>query len=332
MPITKTHGFIISRLQGFHKGHRSLILNALKYSNTLTVLIGSSNKAGSLKNPFTYKERVKMAKMGLPAGIPVTFELLPDFDYNDDLWEEYLHNTIGMLTKEGHTPTIFTSQKGEDDLLRKEWARDIEVISFPVHKQISATDVRKALLASDMGYLNENVPNPSILVPLMKECSKPMYEKHMAVLRNQYTWKDSPYPVISSCTDAVILDRERHVLLVRRGKHPGKGLWALPGGHLEPNLTEAQNVYKEVLEETGLEINDTHYVKDDRFDAVDRSEAGRIVTTAFAFQVNSLLPEVTGGDDAAEARWFTIAELRHLKMYDDHYGIIVSMIREFEVD
>src|SRR6187551_3104500 len=51
---------------------------------------------------------------------------------------------------------------------------------------------------------------------------------------------------------AFIFDREGRVLLVERGKDPGKGLWTVPGGRLEPRETLAQAVAREVREETGL--------------------------------------------------------------------------------
>ncbi len=44
------------------------------------------------------------------------------------------------------------------------------------------------------------------------------------------------------------------ILLVERGKEPLKGFWSLPGGILETGEKLAEGVCREVLEETGLEI------------------------------------------------------------------------------
>ena len=53
---------------------------------------------------------------------------------------------------------------------------------------------------------------------------------------------------------AFVFDHEGRVLLVERAKDPGKGLWTVPGGRLEPRETLAQAVAREVREETSLSI------------------------------------------------------------------------------
>ena len=47
---------------------------------------------------------------------------------------------------------------------------------------------------------------------------------------------------------------EGHVLLIRRGFEPGRGLWAQPGGFLEVDETVTEGAVRETLEETGLEV------------------------------------------------------------------------------
>ena len=45
-----------------------------------------------------------------------------------------------------------------------------------------------------------------------------------------------------------------HVLLIRRGFEPGRGLWAQPGGFLEVDETVTEGAIRETLEETGLDV------------------------------------------------------------------------------
>src|SRR5438034_6520371 len=52
---------------------------------------------------------------------------------------------------------------------------------------------------------------------------------------------------------AIIIESGR-VLLVERGREPLKGYWSLPGGVLEVGEKLADGTRREVLEETGLEI------------------------------------------------------------------------------
>ncbi|MGY1693456.1 NUDIX hydrolase [Geodermatophilus sp. SYSU D00766] len=53
---------------------------------------------------------------------------------------------------------------------------------------------------------------------------------------------------------AVVLDDAGRLLLVRRRNAPGRGLWSVPGGRVEPGESLAAAVTREVREETGLRV------------------------------------------------------------------------------
>lgn len=107
----------------------------------------------------------------------------------------------------------------------------------------------------------------------------------------------------------MIKDPDGRLLLIKRGHEPGAGLWSLPGGRIEPGETDQQAVAREVLEETGLVVT-----------------CGRLLGTAdlpgppgAVIAVSDYLAVVTGGelapgDDAADARWVTAAELDRLPL------------------
>lgn len=61
--------------------------------------------------------------------------------------------------------------------------------------------------------------------------------------------KPSMWP--RACASAAIF-RDGAVLLVERGKGPRRGLWSLPGGHIEPGETAIAAAAREVAEETGV--------------------------------------------------------------------------------
>ncbi|HSP39485.1 MAG TPA: NUDIX domain-containing protein [Frankiaceae bacterium] len=56
------------------------------------------------------------------------------------------------------------------------------------------------------------------------------------------------------CVGAVVTDSRGRILLVQRANEPGRGLWSLPGGRVEPGETDEQAVVREVAEETGLTV------------------------------------------------------------------------------
>lgn len=54
---------------------------------------------------------------------------------------------------------------------------------------------------------------------------------------------------------SVVLMHEGKVCLVLEQEGPNKGLWNLPGGHLEFGESPAQGARREMLEETGIDVS-----------------------------------------------------------------------------
>jgi 8-oxo-dGTP diphosphatase len=103
--------------------------------------------------------------------------------------------------------------------------------------------------------------------------------------------------------------------MILRGHDPGKGLWSIPGGRIEPGESDEQAVVREVREETGLEVTCGRLLGGAELPGL----AGSIVVIrdyeAFvAPHRPGARPALAGhatptaGDDAADVRWVSDAE------------------------
>lgn len=121
-------------------------------------------------------------------------------------------------------------------------------------------------------------------------------------------------------TDAVWIHRGR-VLLVRRAKPPFRGMWAFPGGFVEPRETVEETVVRELREETGLTGRPWKLVG--VYSGPDRDPRKPTTTVAFLMRGNARRP--TGGDDAASAEWVSLHAARPLAF--DHGRILRDAVR-----
>ncbi|MFW6092228.1 MAG: NUDIX hydrolase [Actinomycetota bacterium] len=107
---------------------------------------------------------------------------------------------------------------------------------------------------------------------------------------------------------AIIRDRQGRLLLVQRANHPGAGMWSLPGGRVQPGEDDATALAREVAEETGLAADVGRLVG-----TVEREAGGgaMYVINDYACTVDADRSPAPG-DDAADAGWFSPAEVRAL--------------------
>jgi 8-oxo-dGTP diphosphatase len=131
---------------------------------------------------------------------------------------------------------------------------------------------------------------------------------------------DYPRPMLTA--DVVVLAgtaEDARVLLIQRGNPPFAGSWALPGGFVEEGERIAQAAPRELAEETGLKVDSLELLG--VYDTPGRDPRGWTVSVVYLARVPGE-SEVTGADDASDARWFAVNELPELAF--DHALIIAD--------
>jgi 8-oxo-dGTP diphosphatase len=135
------------------------------------------------------------------------------------------------------------------------------------------------------------------------------------------------YPDVPRVAVGAIVLRDGHVLLVKRGRPPSQGLWAIPGGRVELGETLQAAAEREINEETGLTIRAGDPVH--TFDVIVRDHAGRV---RFHYVIVDLLADYLGGDeprpgdDAREARWVVPQDLAELPVSQTTLDVLKNVL------
>lgn len=331
----------IGRFQLFHNAQLALIRQALALAPRCAVLVGSAHHARSPRHPFTFRERVETIRLALGEEERERVDFVPIRDvYDHKRWVAAVEAAMAKLTGSDRTRIVLVGHLKD---ATADYLKDFP--GWPLHDvgrqgEIHGKALRAALfgtgsLDAALAAIGGRVPAGTTeflrawaqlpFLPRLRQDWMELAEEHEK-------WAGSPYPPVFVTVDAVVRVADR-VLLIRRGRAPGKGLLAVPGGFIDQRETAYQSCVRELREETGFELlpqEMEHALKANRvFDHPDRSQRGRVITHAFHFDFGErLLPEIAGGDDAAEARWVPIGELPSLEeeFHDDHFHILDAFL------
>lgn len=122
---------------------------------------------------------------------------------------------------------------------------------------------------------------------------------------------DTP-PVILAAV-SVALVRDGRVLLVRRGREPGRGIWAFPGGRVEPGESREAAARRELAEETALSAG---ALAPYRTVAILPAGPGAPGFDLTVFAGDAAEGALAAGDDAEAAGWFAEGELDGIPVID----------------
>lgn len=95
------------------------------------------------------------------------------------------------------------------------------------------------------------------------------------------------------------------ILLIKRGNHPYMGCFAIPGGFVNIDEALSSACYRELKEETNVE--NVYFEQLKTFgDNVKRDPRMRIISTVYMALADKTNIKPVAGDDADEAKWFTV--------------------------
>lgn len=327
----------IGRFNPFHLGHLQILKRGLEVAERVVVVLGSHNRATTIKNPWTSTERVEMIKDSL---VPedrdkVSFVLLKDYLYNDMMWTIDLQNKISEATL-GSDDIALIGYESDDSSYYLKLFPKWTFYSCPTDFDFHAIDIRTWIFKKDNKFSNCVHPHVAhkINTWMLSEEFKRLKDEYEFLEDYKEQWRGAPFPPTFVTVDSIVL-KSGHVLLVRRGKKHGKGLLALPGGFLNPKEKIMDAAIRELKEETRIKlpkeelqksIVDSHV-----FDHPLRSLRGRTLTHAFMMNLGiGDLPKVKGDDDADKAFWLPLNEAaqRESEFFEDHYYIIQYFVNK----
>ena len=118
-------------------------------------------------------------------------------------------------------------------------------------------------------------------------------------------------------------DEDRRLVLVRRGREPQRGMWALPGGFVDEFEPLPDAAARELAEETGIGLAEPPTRVVGAYGEAGRDPRGWTVSVAYLVRLPGavrLAPR--GGDDADEAREWPVGALPPLAF--DHARIVAD--------
>jgi ADP-ribose pyrophosphatase YjhB (NUDIX family) len=98
---------------------------------------------------------------------------------------------------------------------------------------------------------------------------------------------------------ALVIEREGHLLLIRRNQNPEKGKWSVPAGFVDAGEDPARAAEREALEETGLHVRVVELLE-----LLPKSDPVEVADILLVYRAEIVSGALTAGDDAEVVRFF----------------------------
>ncbi|HVE20873.1 MAG TPA: NUDIX hydrolase [Acidocella sp.] len=141
---------------------------------------------------------------------------------------------------------------------------------------------------------------------------------------------ETNYPTMPQVGIGIVVLRGEEVLLVRRGKPPGKGAWSLPGGRQELGETAEACARRELLEETGIIVGPLTLIA--HVDSIHRNRTGRIEFHYTILDFGGLYESgaAVPGDDVSELAWVRPEDFDAYKLWQVARDVIARAFTQLQ--
>jgi len=141
------------------------------------------------------------------------------------------------------------------------------------------------------------------------------------VKKNYYLDLRKNNPIVN--VDALILNKKKQILLLKRNHYPYEGYWVLPGGGVEGREKIERAILREVREETGLPAKIRRIIgiysggkRDPRYPSL-----------SIAYYLTTKSSKAEANQEAKELQWFNLNKLPK-KIGFDHKKMIHDLRKQ----
>lgn len=291
----KTLAVIVGRYQihQLQPQQIEMIRSVIGDNSRTIIVLANSLMRGTIKNPLDFQARKAMILEQFPK---LEVYYLNDTPKDNVKWSNNLDELINSKIWGDFIPkvTIYGGKTTVVDAYSGKYAiKEFEASTF-----VNIDELRKKIAAE----------------------TKPTLEFRAGVMAAQI----HRYPTAYQTVDVAPIDENNRVLMAKK---PGETKWRFIGGFSDPtSMSLEMDARREVMEETGIEVDDIKYLGsmlvagDSRYyHEVDK------IKTAF-FKAKYIYGRPTANDDICEVGWVPLNELNENTVADFHLGLLKMLL------
>ncbi len=359
MNTTHSVSVVIGRFQPVHRSHlQEVLIPALTGSDELIILLGSSQRPRTPKDPWTDLDRAEMIARGF-ADSGYTVRRVSDFHficgnkrvfispikdsiYSNAAWQmnvqEAVRDSVSLIREAISADTsvdiyLYGVDRDESTFylnMFPQW-KSRTLTRDGSQDTVNGTMCRQLIFS---GLSDQWVPlvTPGVAAFIRDWMATDHYKSIKAEFDFLKFYREEiskfKYPVIFQTADNIILWKG-HVLLCNRKAFPGKGLWALPGGFVDQNETILKSAIDNAREKTRIDLKPEWLLTSRTFDNPKRSLRGRTITTVHLWKLPDHYSfDVEPGKNTSKVKWVPFCDVATLssQLFEDHYDIIMDML------